>query len=146
MQDDVPDEAGAAVGGKPLGTGSGGGSGCLEFTPDHVRVVVRLAREVHLRREPVDAASDIEVDVRRPELVVLDGVGTGLHGYEAVATRPIGAEARETLEVRVERSGGVRIAGMGIAAGGVRLPNFDGSVRYRNAGWRENPPGHFIDP
>jgi hypothetical protein len=63
--------------------------------------------------------------------MVAPGIGAGLDRGEEVAALAIGEAAASSGEVRVERRI-VLIFGMGIAAGAVRLPEFD--VRVRDGG------------
>ena len=103
----------------------GGGGDRLEHRVDGEQ---RVAREVHLRHEPLGerAAEQREVDVVRPPRVRVVGprVGAGLDGDEAVPAVGVGERPPGAREVRVERRG-VLVGLVPVAAGGVGLPDLD---------------------
>ena len=101
---------------------------------DRVLREQRVAREVHLRHQPLGerAPEDREVDVRRPPgvVVVAPRIGAGLDRHELERAVGAGEAAPEPGEVRVQRRG-VLVALVAVAAGGVALPDLHERVRAR---------------
>ena len=68
-------------------------------------------------------------------------IRTGLDGHEAIRAVLVGDDSSDASEMRIERRL-VLVGGVSIAAGGVRLPNFDHAVRNRAAIFVEHAAGH----
>ena len=96
----------------------------------------RIAGEVHLRDQARGerGTEDGEVNVRSAPgvVVILPGIGAGLDGDEAIAAFGVGDGVAAAGEIGIERRV-VLIDRVGVAAGGVRLPDFDERVRERTA-------------
>ena len=74
-------------------------------------------------------------------VVILPRVRAGLDGDEAIAAFGVGDGVAAAGEVRIERSV-VLIDGVGVAPGGVGLPNFDERVRECAAVFVNDAAGH----
>ena len=77
-------------------------------------------------------AEQREVDVRRPPGigVVVPGIGARTDGDEAVAAVVVGQGAALAAEVGVERRA-MLVVGMGVAPGGIALPDLDQRTPHR---------------
>ena len=64
-----------------------------------------------------------------------------LDGHEAIRAAIVGDHSADAGEVRIERRI-VLILGVSVAAGGIRLPDFDHGVRNRAAIFVEHAAGH----
>ena len=115
-----------AIVGRALNTAAGGG----KFADDAM-ANLRGAQEL------------VPGSMRRPPgvVVVLPGVGAGLDGGEVVTALGVGDGPTGAGEAGVERRrpGVLRV---GVAPGGVGLPELDQGVRHRPAVAVEHPPGN----
>src|SRR5215207_1522126 len=74
-------------------------------------------------------------------VVILPGIGPGLYRHEPVAALVVREASPHPREVRVERSR-VPVVLMGVASGGVGLPDLDEAAPYRPSVGVEDAPGN----
>ena len=112
---------------------------------DRIKSQQRIARKIHLSNQPSGETrtEQAEVNVIRPPRIVMIAprIRTRLDGHEAIRAVLVGDHSSDASEMRIERRF-VLVLGVCIAAGGVRLPNFDQGVRNRAAVFVEHAAGH----
>jgi len=106
--------------------------GCQGLCDQQVGVICRqqngitgiegLAGKIHLRDEPVEFSLDFEMNMRRPYPVSACRIGARFYGLEAIPAVMSGEKFRKADKIRVEGRG-IGIAGMGIPAQAVGLPD-----------------------
>src|SRR6056297_1099916 len=108
-----------------------------------IHVIERIAGEVHLRSQLVEAsARNLEVDVRRSTPAVHYRIGARLDGLDTVTAFGISLQLRPALEVFVQR----RRVGVGfvrITTVRIGLPDVDQRVGYRVAVLVKHAPVDF---
>ena len=146
-EDDVPFVASRAAWAHPAAGGDQ--QLAVDVGENRILVIKRLAREQHLGNQPVVACCDIEVDVRgtngafgNAKSARRDPVGAGHDRDESIIALRVGRHHAESLKGRVERIG-ARIAGVGVAARGIGLPDFDPRAGQRRALAVENSTDDF---
>ena len=104
----------------------------------------RVAGKIHLRDQARGerGAEDREMNVCGAPgvVVILPRIGAGLDGDEAIAAFGVGDGVTAAGEVGIKRSV-VLIDGVGVAASGVGLPDFDERVRKRAAVFVDDAAG-----
>ena len=106
----------------------------LHEREDRIFGILGRALEVDARHQPAQQASgeQAEVDVGRLQRVAAAGHAPRADGGEPEAALGVAGAAPEAVERGIERLG-LAVFGMGIAAGGVGLPDLDEGIGHRGA-------------
>src|SRR3984957_14138257 len=112
---------------------------------DRIESHQRIARKIHLSNQSSGETrtEKAEVNVIRPPRIVMIAprIRTRLDRCEAVGAVLVGHDSSDASEMGIERCF-VLVLKVCIAAGGVRLPNFDRSARNRAAVFVKHAAGH----